>query len=76
MAGLRCRRCDQQGEALERAPLPGPAGERVLGGTCRTCWEAWRGEQVKLINELRLSPARPDHYALLVERMSAFLKLA
>jgi Fe-S cluster biosynthesis and repair protein YggX len=76
MASVRCSRCESTGDALERTPLPGAPGELVLARTCRACWELWRGEQVKLINEHKLSPANPEHYTFLVDQMKVFLKLS
>lgn len=76
MGKVNCRRCDSMGVGLATAPLPGTPGEAVLAQTCQTCWDVWRGEQVKLINEHQLSPANPEHYAYLVEQMRGFLKLA
>ena len=75
MAELRCRRCDSTAEGLDAAPLPGAVGDAVLARTCAACWEIWRGEQVKLINENKLSPANTEHYDFLVDRMKEFLKL-
>jgi Fe-S cluster biosynthesis and repair protein YggX len=72
---LQCRRCGARAEGLDAAPLPGPAGAAVLGGTCRTCWTAWLARQVVLLNEDRLSPADPAHYARLLREMLLFLKL-
>ena len=76
MAEVRCKRCDAQAQGLEDPPLPGPAGELVFAGTCRSCWEIWRDEQVKLINENNLSPANAEHYEFLLGQMKSFLKLA
>lgn len=76
MTELHCRRCESKGEGLATAPLPGPPGELVLARTCRSCWGLWRGEQVRLINEYKLSPANPEHYTFLLEQMKAFLKLS
>jgi Fe-S cluster biosynthesis and repair protein YggX len=75
MAEVTCNRCEKTAGGLEQAPLPGEPGQQVLSSTCRDCWEIWRGEQVKLINENKLSPARPDHYEFLVKQMRGFLKL-
>ena len=76
MGELRCKRCAVTGEALVDAPLPGEAGELILAGTCRSCWKVWCTEQVKLINENKLSPANPEHYEFLLTQMKGFLKLA
>jgi len=72
---LHCKRCDATTDGLDSAPLPGQPGLLVLAGTCRACWDLWREEQVKLINENQLSPARSDHYDFLVQKMKGFLKL-
>ena len=75
MGNVQCRRCDSEGQGLASAPLPGSAGEMVLSQTCQGCWDLWRGEQVKLINENKLSPAQTEHYDFLLEQMRSFLKL-
>jgi Fe-S cluster biosynthesis and repair protein YggX len=75
MATIECSRCGRGAAGLDEAPLPGAAGEAVRLHSCVECWESWCVEQVKLINELSLSPAKPDHYAQLVERMRAYLAL-
>lgn len=75
MVELRCRRCDSAAEGLDAAPLPGAVGQLVLAGTCGACWDLWREEQVKLINENKLSPAKAEDYEFLVDRLKGFLKL-
>jgi Fe-S cluster biosynthesis and repair protein YggX len=75
MAEIECKRCGASGEGMAAAPLPGEAGRLVQEGTCPDCWEIWKGEQVKLINEHGLSPGEPEHYALLVDHMKKFLQL-
>ncbi len=76
MAQVSCKRCGATNAGLDAAPLPGAAGQLVYAHTCNSCWEIWRGEQVKLLNEHRLSPANPEHYAFLVQQMKDFLRLA
>lgn len=75
MPEVKCLRCATAGEGLDRPPLPGESGELVAKHVCRSCWELWRGEQVKLINENKLSPANAEHYSFLLEQMKGFLKL-
>jgi Fe-S cluster biosynthesis and repair protein YggX len=75
MANVECNKCGKSAVGLEEAPLPGDAGAAVLAHTCVECWGSWCLEQVKLINELSLSPAKPDHYAQLVVKMREFLAL-
>jgi Fe-S cluster biosynthesis and repair protein YggX len=75
MTEVDCRRCGSRAPGLERAPLPGTLGQQVLGQVCAGCWKDWMDTQVKLMNENRLSPAEPEHYALLVSEMRSFLSL-
>jgi Fe-S cluster biosynthesis and repair protein YggX len=75
MASVECKKCGKNAVGLEQAPLPGAAGAAVLAHSCVECWAIWCEEQVKLINELSLSPAKPDHYAQLVDKMKEFLSL-
>ena len=76
MGQVSCSRCGNMGEGLERPPLPGGPGKRVMERTCRACWAEWLGAQVKLINEYRINPAEPKQYGLLLKEMDRFLKLA
>jgi Fe-S cluster biosynthesis and repair protein YggX len=75
MAEVTCARCGETREGLPREPLPGADGRAILASTCAPCWKLWLGEQVKLINETRISPADPDGFAFLLTRMRAFLAL-
>ena len=75
MGRVVCARCGAEAEQLPRAPLPGAAGQKVLGRTCASCWEAWKRAQVMLINEYRLEVLNPAHYERLLAEMEAFLGL-
>jgi len=75
MSKFLCRRCGNETSGLGRAPLPGPAGEKVRTGTCAECWQLWLGEQVKLMNENALTPVNQEHYDFLVGEMGRFLRL-
>ena len=75
MADVQCSRCGSTAPELERAPLPGEVGRLVHEQTCQSCWKAWLGAQVILMNENRLSPGNPEHYDLLVREMTTFLNL-
>lgn len=75
MSEITCSRCGTRSASLDRPPLPGALGEMVVSRTCPRCWQEWRGMQVKIINEYRLSPADPKHFDYLVTQMKAFLHL-
>lgn len=75
MAEVSCSRCERTAPGLEAAPLPGEPGRLVHERTCLDCWEAWKAEQVRQINEYRLSPIDPAHYDRLIATMREWLRL-
>lgn len=76
MATVACRRCQRpDAPALERPPLPGPAGEEIRAAICRDCWAEWTKMEVVVINELRLNFMDPAAPAILEHHMREFLTL-
>jgi Fe-S cluster biosynthesis and repair protein YggX len=75
MPEIDCSRCGQRKPALERAPMPGAWGARVLAHTCAECWHDWVEEQTRVINHEGLTPGLPEHRQRLYDRMATFLKL-
>ena len=76
MDETRCSRCSSVLSArLERPPIPGPVGARVLERVCPACWREWMEAQVRVINEYRLLPSDPQHYEYLLTQMKSFLNL-
>lgn len=70
-----CARCQEHGEALERAPMPGPLGERIFRDICARCWREWTEMEVRLINELRLNFMDPEAQEVLERHQREFLVL-
>ncbi|HVS14648.1 MAG TPA: Fe(2+)-trafficking protein [Thermoanaerobaculia bacterium] len=70
-----CARCLETGEALDRAPLSGPLGERVQREICRRCWREWGEMEVRVINELRLNFMDPEAQEVLERHLRDFLCL-
>ena len=75
MPQVTCSRCGSAAEGLDQAPLPGGVGDQLLAQTCPACWKQWLAEQVRLINEYRLSPVNPEHFDFLVKEMKGYLKI-
>lgn len=74
---ILCARCAQQKPALERRPpLPGDDAEKVHSNVCSDCWQEWREEEVRTINELRLNFMDPEAQRVLRERMLSYLGLS
>ena len=75
MADVTCRRCGTTRAGLASPPLPGEAGAEIQREICAPCWQEWKGMQVKLINEYRLSPLEKQHFDFLMAQMRTFLNL-
>lgn len=68
-----CVKLDKEAEGLDRAPLPGEVGQRVLNNISKEAWLQWLAQQTILINEYRLSPIDPQAKIFLEEQMLEFL---
>lgn len=74
---IDCARCGETKPALDRRPpLPGDDAELVQSRVCADCWQEWREEEVRTINELRLNFMDPEAQRVLRERMLSYLGLA
>lgn len=73
---ISCLRCGERKPALERQPpLPGDDAALVKASVCSDCWQDWREEEVRTINELRLNFMDPEAQQVLRERMLGYLGL-
>lgn len=70
---VHCAYLDREEEGLDRAPLPGPLGQRILEEISKPAWRQWLAHQTLLINENRLSPINPEHRKYLEQQAEAFL---
>jgi Fe-S cluster biosynthesis and repair protein YggX len=72
---VQCSRCGRRAAAPERVFLPPDLLARVAAHTCADCWDEWREEQTRLINELRLDLAKAPSHETVHARMIEFLVL-
>ena len=63
----------EQAEGFETAPIPGEMGQRILREVSREGWKKWLSRQTMLMNEMRLSPIKPEDRAYLEKQMEEFL---
>jgi Fe-S cluster biosynthesis and repair protein YggX len=70
---VKCAKLGKELEGLERAPLPGPVGERIYEHVSKEAWQQWLRQQTILINEYRLSVIDPKAREFLEEQMLKFL---
>lgn len=52
---VHCIKLGIDAEGLDRAPYPGPLGQRLLDSVSKSAWKAWLEHQTRLINEYRLN---------------------
>lgn len=70
---VNCTKLGKEAEALDRAPLPGEMGQRILNNVSKEAWQLWMQQQTMLINENRLSLIDPTAQAFLKTEMEKFL---
>ncbi|MDR2164760.1 MAG: oxidative damage protection protein [Zoogloeaceae bacterium] len=66
---VRCVKLGREAEGLERAPLPGPVGQRIFENVSQEAWQQWLRLQTMIINEHRLNMADPQHRKYLLEQV-------
>lgn len=70
---INCVKLGKEAEAMERAPLPGDLGQRLLDNVSKEGWQLWMQHQTILINENRLSLIDPQAQEFLKKEMEKFL---
>lgn len=70
---MYCQKLKKEAEALEKPPIPGDVGERIIQNISKEAWQLWLAQQTMLINENRLTPFEPEARALLKAEMEKFL---
>ena len=56
---IQCIKLGREAEAMDRAPLPGALGQKILENVSKEAWQLWLKHQTMLINENRLSMMDP-----------------
>ncbi|HHI94588.1 MAG TPA: oxidative damage protection protein [Gammaproteobacteria bacterium] len=70
---VNCVKLGKEAEGLDRAPLPGELGQRILNNVSKEGWKLWMQHQTILINENRLSLIDPKAREFLEAEMETFL---
>ena len=70
---VHCVLLKREAPGLDRAPYPGPLGQRIFDSISKEAWDRWRSHQTMLINEYRLTPIEPKARKFLEEEMQKFL---
>ena len=69
---VNCVLLKREAPGLERAPYPGPLGQRILEQVSAEAWVAWLKHQTMLINEYRLTLVEPKARKFLETEMEKY----
>lgn len=69
---VQCVLLKREAPGLERAPYPGPLGQRIYDNVSKEAWVQWVKHQTMLINEYRLTPVDPKNRKFLESEMEKF----
>ncbi|WP_019217624.1 oxidative damage protection protein [Legionella tunisiensis] len=67
-----CAKLNQETEGLDKAPFPGPLGEKIFNHVSKQAWKMWLSHQTMLINEYRLSLIDPKAREFLNDEMQKY----
>ena len=70
---LLCQKLNQIHPKLDKAPIPGDLGQKILNHISKPAWDEWTMQQTTLINEYRLNPMDPKTKQYLYDTMINFL---
>jgi Fe-S cluster biosynthesis and repair protein YggX len=68
-----CCKYQKEMEGLDRAPFPGPVGQRIFDSVSKQAWQEWTAHQTMLINEKHLNMMDAQNRKYLQEQMDKFL---
>ena len=69
---VNCVKLGREAEGLDRAPYPGPLGQRIFENVSKQAWSEWVAHQTRLINEYKLALAEPSARKFLAGEMEKY----
>lgn len=69
-----CKKYQQEMEALDLPPMPGPKGKEIMASISKKAWKEWLDYQTMLINEKHLNLMDPSARKYLTEQMDNFFR--
>lgn len=67
-----CRKYNEELEALERPPFPGPKGQEIQDTVSKKAWLEWQAHQTRLINEKHLNMMELESRKFIQEQQEKF----
>ncbi len=73
MTSIFCAYLQQMHPQMQKCSYSGPLGQYLMEKISQPAWDLWKAEQIKLINEYKLSPVNPiDREKLKIEMLQFF----
>jgi Fe-S cluster biosynthesis and repair protein YggX len=69
---VQCVLLKREAPGLDRAPYPGPLGQRIFNEVSKEAWASWVKHQTMLINEYRLATVDPKARKFLEAEMEKY----
>ncbi|BBJ00676.1 putative Fe(2+)-trafficking protein [Ferrigenium kumadai] len=69
---VHCVKLGREAEGLDRAPYPGPLGQRIFDNVSKEAWQGWIRFQTMLVNENRLNLADAEARRYLAAQMENY----
>ena len=69
---VHCVKLGTDAEGLDRAPYPGPLGQRLFDNVSKAAWGEWLQHQTRLINEYRLVLSDAEARRFLAKEMEKY----
>jgi len=69
---VHCVKLGTDAEGLDRAPYPGPLGQRLFDNVSKAAWAEWLQHQTRLINEHRLVLSDAEARRFLAKEMEKY----
>ena len=67
-----CVKLQRELPGLEKAPWPGPLGQRIYDQVSAEAWRMWEDRMRMILNEYRLMPFQKEAQELMTRQMEEF----
>ena len=69
---VHCVKLGKEAEGLERAPIKGPLGQRILENVSKEGWQQWVAHSTMIVNEYRLEAGTPEAMRVWLAELEKF----
>jgi Fe-S cluster biosynthesis and repair protein YggX len=69
---VQCVKLGREATGLEKPPIPGPLGQRILEHVSAEAWDQWLEHQKMLMNEYRIDLSDKSSRQILKQQMEQY----